>query len=332
LARLGAEVLMITPARWQDFSTSCTRILRASLQRHKWTLLYLPCEAEGQIFNYTIREAWEPINKFQPDWIFSDSEPCAAQSVLSLKWARKLGCKLASFSWENIFKNYGGSRSRVERKVLAGSDAVIVGNEGAREVLTKKGCSPEKIFKVLETGIDTEMYKPMNMPRKYDCLFVGRRVWEKGIEVIDKALDDLPEARMLWVGKGSYTPRHGEVRGYVAEDDLPATYNRARLFLYPSIPTESWQEQGFYSGLEALACGTPVVATTTGAIPELVGDCKAAYLVPPNDPARLGNAIEIMHHRDLLEREVIQTEARQFILERYSLPVIAKKYSEVFRT
>jgi glycosyltransferase involved in cell wall biosynthesis len=307
----------------------------SQIQTEGWRIRYVEAGlslSHGGIFDYTLRDAWDEIEKFRPDWIFSDSEPCAAQSILSLKWARKLGCKLACFSWENVFKDYGGSRSRIERKVLAGSDAVIVGNEGARNVLTKKGCSPEKIFKVLETGIDTEMYKPLNLQRKYDCLFVGRRVWEKGVEVIDKALDDFPEVRMLWVGKGGYTPRNGETAGYVPEEDLPAVYNRARLFLYPSIPTENWQEQGFYSGLEALSCGTPVVATTCGAIPELVGECKATYLVPPNDPVRLRNGVEIMHKHDLLEREVIQTEARQFILERYSLPVIAKKYLDVFRT
>jgi glycosyltransferase involved in cell wall biosynthesis len=327
LAKRDVIVLMVAPLAWggdtyrADFGVP-----------DKWGLLHVPVENSGDIFSYTMREAWESIQKFQPDWIFSDSEPCAAQSVLSLKWARKLGCKLACFSWENVYKTYGGSRSRVEQKVLASSDAVIVGNEGARQALIKKSCSPEKIFKVLETGIDTEMYHLMPVEKRYDCLFLGRRVMEKGVEVIDEALLG-SQVKMVWVGRGGYSPKHGEVRGYLPEEDLPETYNSAKVFLYPSIPVEGqWAEQGFYSGLEALACGTPAIATTSGAIPELVGDCEAAHLISPNNAEELKDSIQLVLRLDDKTYWAMQTKASRFILERYSLPVTAKKYLDVFRT
>jgi glycosyltransferase involved in cell wall biosynthesis len=321
LARLGADVMMLTPDSWQG-----ERVGAIPVNEHNWMLLPVQIEMSGDIFNYAMR-AWELINEFKPDWIFSDSEPCAVQTLVSLRWAKRIGCKMACYSWENILKDYG-SRSRVEKKILANCDIAFVGNEGARKNLTLKGCDPAKTRKILETGIDTEFYKPLeNVKENYDYLFVGRRVPEKGVELIDATLDLLPKMTMLWVGKGPYTPRHGQVLGYLPEEDLPRIYNSARVFLYPSIPTPDWEEQGFYSGLEALACGTPVISTFCGAIPELIDRCVAVDLIEPNSPSALRALLQVPY------RTVYQeAQARKFVLERYSLPVIAKKYLEVFES
>jgi glycosyltransferase involved in cell wall biosynthesis len=72
--------------------------------------------------------------------------------------------------------------------------------------------------------------------------------------------------------------------GYVPNEDLPAWYSAATAFVYPS------RYEGF--GLpvaEAMACGTPVITTTSSSLPEVVGD--AGLLVGPNDEAALTSAI-----------------------------------------
>ncbi len=72
--------------------------------------------------------------------------------------------------------------------------------------------------------------------------------------------------------------------GYVPDDDLVALYNAAGLFVFPSI------FEGFgLPPLEAMACGTPVIAANTSALPEVLGD--AALLVAPLDAAALSRAI-----------------------------------------
>jgi len=73
--------------------------------------------------------------------------------------------------------------------------------------------------------------------------------------------------------------------GYVPEEDLPALYNLADLFVFPS----------FYEGfglppLEAMACGTPVVVSDISSMPEVVGD--GALLVPPQDVEALAEAMK----------------------------------------
>jgi len=72
--------------------------------------------------------------------------------------------------------------------------------------------------------------------------------------------------------------------GFVTDEDKPAMYRAATVFVFPSI----------YEGigldpLEALACGTPVVCSDRSSLPEVMGD--AALLVDPDDPAALAGAI-----------------------------------------
>jgi glycosyltransferase involved in cell wall biosynthesis len=72
--------------------------------------------------------------------------------------------------------------------------------------------------------------------------------------------------------------------GPVAEEDKPALYRLAKVFVFPS------RYEGFGLGpLEAMASGTPVVACTASSIPEVVGN--AAFLVAPDDPEAMGGAI-----------------------------------------
>jgi len=81
----------------------------------------------------------------------------------------------------------------------------------------------------------------------------------------------LPESQVRWIGP-------------VDEADKPALYRLARVFAFPSL------YEGFGLGpLEAMACGTPVVACDVSSVPEVTGD--AAYLVRPNDSKGMGGAI-----------------------------------------
>lgn len=73
--------------------------------------------------------------------------------------------------------------------------------------------------------------------------------------------------------------------GYVPDEMLPALYSGATAFVYPSL------YEGFgLTVLEAMACGTPVICSSTTSLPEVAGD--AAILVDPNDTAAIGHAIQ----------------------------------------
>ena len=92
----------------------------------------------------------------------------------------------------------------------------------------------------------------------------------------------------------------GEVifTGYVPEEDLPKLYNAADLFVYPSL------YEGFgLPILEAMACGTPVVASNVSSLPEVAGD--AGLLVNPQDVDALTNAMYKVLTDDKLKESLI---------------------------
>jgi glycosyltransferase involved in cell wall biosynthesis len=116
--------------------------------------------------------------------------------------------------------------------------------------------------KNLSTVIAAFAQLPDAMRRSFPLVIAGMNGW--GMEHISANLRDM-------ISKG-------EVRmlGYVAQQDLPALYSGARLFVYPSL------YEGFgLPPLEAMACGVPVIASRRASLPEVVGD--AGILVEPLD-------------------------------------------------
>jgi glycosyltransferase involved in cell wall biosynthesis len=107
--------------------------------------------------------------------------------------------------------------------------------------------------------------------------------------------------------------------GYIAEQDLPAIYNGADLFVFPSL------YEGFgLPVLEAMACGTPVVTSNKSSLPEVAGD--AAILIDPYDVDALANAMHrILSDPDLAEEMAAKgmIRAREFSWERTARETIA---------
>lgn len=125
-------------------------------------------------------------------------------------------------------------------------------------------------------------------------LFVGYLTPKKNIETVLRALKTLlttvPQARLVIAGKIGHGMEYltalieqlgvahaVKFLGYVPAEHLPPLYRGARVFVFPSI------YEGFgLPVLEAMACGTPVLASNTSSLPEVVGN--DAYLCPPLEP------------------------------------------------
>jgi glycosyltransferase involved in cell wall biosynthesis len=110
--------------------------------------------------------------------------------------------------------------------------------------------------------------------------------------------------------------------GFIPDEDLPLWYNAAGMFIYPSL------FEGFgLPVLEAMACGTPVIASNTSSIPEVVGE--AGILIPPEEEANIAEAIlSLWKDRDL-RSELSRRGMAQAAL--FSWDKTAKATVEVYR-
>jgi len=183
---------------------------------------------------------------------------------------------------------------------------IVAVSECTKHDLVQRFRVPVEKIDVVNNGIDHDRLKPMEVDaeavaRRFGVpypfvLCVGSLMpWRNGPRLL-RAVARL-DMGLLFVGRDIWgadpsqrlAAEHGwdwvRFAGYVADDDLPALYSSASVFAYPSL------YEGFgIPPLEAMACGAPVVASTAGALPEVLGD--AALLVDPYDEDALAQAID----------------------------------------
>ncbi len=110
--------------------------------------------------------------------------------------------------------------------------------------------------------------------------------------------------------------------GWVPEEDKPALYSMAKLFVFPSL------YEGFgLPPLEAMACGTPVISSNVSSLPEVVGD--AGLLVDPRDAAELADAMATILDDGRLRRGLGQRGLEQ--ARRFSWEKTARETLKVYR-
>jgi glycosyltransferase involved in cell wall biosynthesis len=219
----------------------------------------------------------------------------------------RLGFRLVLTVWETLpfLDSYRNVRTRpYRRRVLAGTDLFLAATERARDALLLEGAPPERI-RLCPPGIDVNRFaglaggSPVGPPT---ILAPARLVWEKGHHDVLRALALMrrgadgrtaQEARLVIVGRGpeerrlrAYAAELGiadrvEFRGFVPYEEMPALYASAACLVLASLPTMYWEEQFGMVLAEAMAAGLPILASSSGAIPEVTGG--RARLFSPGD-------------------------------------------------
>jgi glycosyltransferase involved in cell wall biosynthesis len=128
--------------------------------------------------------------------------------------------------------------------------------------------------------------------RDIDLVFFGRWNAEKGIDVLVAYLESTTkEIRCeIYSDHIPATPiKHAVVKPWARGAEVRAILRRSRVLVLPS-----YYEAYPTVLLEALACGTPFVATNIGGVPDIAGESQGGLVVEPGDPAALGAAIETL--------------------------------------
>jgi glycosyltransferase involved in cell wall biosynthesis len=213
------------------------------------------------------------------------------------------------------------------------ADRVLTGSEWTKADLVERYSLPADRIVVTPYGVDAAYTPDGPRAEGHYALFVGAIQPRKGpVTAIDALALVNSDLRLLLVGPeklGAAQVRErverlglGERvawRGHVERDELAALYRGAAVLVFPS------RYEGFgLPVVEAMACGTPVVATTAGAIPEVAGN--AAVLVAPDDPAALAGGIE----RALADRARLVAAGLEQA-RRYSWAETARLTLEVYR-
>ncbi len=249
----------------------------------------------------------------------------------------------------------------IERTAFHEADGVIAVSSAMKEDVRRLYGVPEDRIEVIPNGVDHTHFHPCNAPSVLESygidpdqpyiLMVARMTRQKGIaHFLRMAVHiQLPIQVVLCAGSpDTEAVRQETARGVdalrrhslhrviwkeetVPPEDLPVLYSHAAVFVCPSV----YEPFGIIN-LEAMACGTPVVASSVGGIPDAVAQDETGILVPfeplgpsrpePRDPDRfardLARAVESLM-REPETRRAMAEKARRRVEERFSWPAVA---------
>lgn len=208
----------------------------------------------------------------------------------------------------------GGVQERFRRRMLEAARAVdrlVVVERALAEQLVESGVDAGRV-EVVPMGVDEQTFRPRPRARARQALgirlderivvFVGRATPEKGVAVLEQALERVGRSvRGVVVGPGSGLDRL-EVVGPVSPERVALWLAAADVFCLPSFA-----EGMPVSVVEALACGRPVVASAVGGIPQQVQPERNGFLVPPGDAGALADALVEALAREWPEEELRAT-------------------------
>jgi alpha-maltose-1-phosphate synthase len=244
-----------------------------------------------------------------------------------------------------------------ERVAATSAAAVIAVSEGMRaDILAAYPDIDSERVRVIRNGIDTSEYAPdpatdvverygIDVSRPY-VIFVGRITRQKGLPVLLRAAARLdPSAQLVLCAGQADTPELlAEVTGLVnslrhertgvvwipemlPKRDVIQLLTHATVFACPSL----YEPLGIVN-LEAMACGTAVVASRVGGIPEVVAEGKTGLLVRPDSPDDLADALNVMV-RDPALAEAMGQAGRERAVAEFGWPTVAEQtlalYSEL---
>ena len=256
----------------------------------------------------------------------------------------------------------GGYRlsSWVERTAYLAADAVIAVSHGMRaDVLDAyPDLDPARVH-VVGNGVDAEAYRPIDAPHvvrdlgvdldRPFALFVGRITRQKGVMHLLAAAEQLPpEVGLVLCAGAPDTPAERQqvadavarlkerrsgvvwIEAMLPREQLVPLITAATVFVVPSV----YEPLGIVN-LEAAACGTAVVASAVGGIPEVVADGKTGLLVPydPADPAAFERGLAERITELALDPEraaAMGAAGRERVLSEFGWPAIAQQTVEVY--
>jgi glycosyltransferase involved in cell wall biosynthesis len=227
-----------------------------------------------------------------------------------VRWLRRLKRPTVLTAHDVLPRQERNARAWGEALGLA--DRVIVQSQRAVDQLATAGVPREKLVRiqhpVFESGVAA------GAPAGRTILFFGLIRQYKGLDVLLRALAEVPDARLVVAGdpldpveplqalaRGLGVDERVEWRlGFLPDEEIPRLMHEATLVALPYRKIDS-------SGVlaTALGHGRPAVVTDVGGLPDAIREFGAGRVVPPNDPSALATAIS-----ELLEPEALEAAFR----------------------
>ncbi|MBZ0293865.1 MAG: glycosyltransferase, partial [Anaerolineae bacterium] len=230
------------------------------------------------------------------------------------------------------------------RYALRHADALRAVSRSSRDELA--ALAPDKPMMQFMSWTDSEAFvnvQPAQSPsQRCDVVYAGVLVPRKGVDVLIEAFSQLagqrPQAHLWLIGQAANPDYAAQLKAQVArlnlgdrvtfvdhlsQPELAAHMARGRVFVLPT-----YSEGLPKVVVEAMLCGTPVIASAVDGIPELIDDGVTGWLVPPGDADALAGALQTAFDHADVDR--IGAQGQQFARDYFSPQAYIRHYGDLF--
>lgn len=347
------ELAVLSPVRW----TEHMRDVEAQRSSHPDYTIYL-----GKTFwtgsysrGFYTTGLKKALREFKPDIIQLLEEPWSLFAGQTVRAARRIApdAQVLFYTWENIYRErtycskLDPLHRRIEASVFANCRSGVCATHLAAEVLRKRGYHgktpviPYGInasFLLGPDQIEERIARPVGSPPRIG--YVGRLLKMKGVDILIRALP-LVEGTLVVLGSGEaerdlksmardigVQDRIEWVRA-VPPDEVVSHISALDALVLPSRTTATWAEQLGRVLLEAMACGVPVIVSSSGSIPEVAGE--EGLIFPEGDSEALAESVAKLLGDDSLRQEKVR-RGHEKVRIRYTWDRFAADLVEHFRS
>lgn len=344
LARLpDVDLTLLVPRAWRTATAEIPLTLPAEPGALPYRVVASRIARNGRIGAYRYLDGMRALRRANPDIVHAEVEPW---SVAALQCARAAaGRPLVIFTWENLAGPRRLASRAIERFVLRRAAFVIAGNEAARARVMRLGIAAARTAIMPQVGLDPRRYGAGDAARLPAALrlaapvvgYIGRLIAPKGVELLVDAVAGL-DVRLVVVGEGerrraleertaAWPARKAAFAGAVPDHQVPDILAGLDALVLPSRTTSDWAEQFGHVLIEAMAAGVPVIGSSSGAIPEVIGD--AGLVFPEGDADALRRQLASVFGDEAL-RKTLVARGRDRVGRLYTHDVMARAHADIY--
>ena len=337
----GVELTVVSPSEWREPNANVVRYEPGPTPNYR--VEQVPMWFNGRHHIHFYPTFHQILDRIKPDVVHVDEESFNFATFLAMVAAQRVGAKTCFYNYANIERRYPPPFSWFERYAFTQASHAFACSHEAADIIRNHGYTG-LLSIIPQTGVDEAHFVPRpdaHIARTpFTVGYVGRLVPEKGIDDAITALAQLPEhVRMHIVGAGQHESalrQHATQLGVsqritwqkpVSSDLMPSVMQQFDALVLPSRTTANWKEPFGRVLIEAMACGVPVIGSSSGEIPHVIG--AGGLVFAEGDSHALANHI---HHLSTTPDSyaALSQRARQRVLTTYTQVAVAHQYWQIY--
>lgn len=346
IADLGVDLTVLVPTAWKD-----RRGIQVAERLYVvgYDLRTIPICFNGHYHFHYYPTLRRELARIRPDIVHMDEEPYNLATWQGLRAAQVVDAHSLFFTWQNLYRQYPPPFRWIEQQNYRRAAVALAGNRDAASVLRLKGF-PGTIVLIPQFGVDPSHFCPPDANEKETVADAHRalRIGYAGGLLPEKGIDDLLRAcavlkgewRLRIVGEGSAKSaleRLSITLGIASRvtiekrrstSDMPEFYRGQDVFVLPSRTQSNWKEQFGRVLVEAMACQIAVIGSSSGEIPNVIGNCGLLY--QEGNWRQLAQCLQQIMDEPATRQQLARS-GRDRVLSHYTMKQVAEATVEVYQ-